>query len=380
MQSDLSKGSTGDYAEIGPELMSSIRFHSFAGSNPHYAEINDIMLQPICCQTSESNTNGEVPSKGSDNKENPYDEPDLLKLGAPGATAAQETSIPHHDYSRLERKIPLIYITSESDGNDDENDTDSSTLHYYNTLESSVEGSGELVDNEARSSPDSEESDIYAGTYLVSNKHHLPTILEHPYHVLEQQSDVLFDMDYQVQGHGEYENSPAFSYGNENEYDRLVNPQLYNMLDYNPGLSRVYDVQNGPYSKLDACVTHRMKRTSKSVTNLDIMSTDIFDDVQYVSPIQTPKLSNRSTERDMNNALEGLLDLSKIEGGTGKSVSKYCGDYERDPVYMENIRSDDSLPNVYQALESNTMDPVQDYDRCFKPPPPRINKTVAAVG
>lgn len=363
MQSDLSKGSTGDYAEIGPELMSSIPFHSFAGSNPFYAEINDFMLQPN--QTSELSTSGEVLSKDSDNKENPYDEPDLKLV-----------SILHHDYSRLERKIPLIYVTSESDGNDNENDTDSSTLHYYNTLESSA-GGIELVDTEVHSSPNSEESDIYTGTYLVSNKHHLPTIMEHPYHVLEQQSDLLFDMDYQVHGHGEYENS----YGDENEYDRLVNPQLYNMLDYNPGLSRVYDVQNGPYSKLDACVTHRVKRRSKGVTNLDI-STEIFDDVQYVSPVPTPKLSNRSTERDMDNALEGLLDLNK-KGG--KRVSKYCGDYERDPVYMENIRSDesnDSLPNVYQALESNTMDPIQDYDRCFKPqlPSPRMNKTLAAVG
>ena len=345
VQSDLSKGSSGEYAEIGPELMSSIHFHSFAGSNPHYAEINDVMCQPICCQISESNVNGEDPP------ENPYDEPDLLKLGAPGA---QETSIPHHDYSRLERKIPLICITSESD---DENDTP----HYYNTLGSPAEAST-LMDTEVHSLPDSEES---AATYLVPNEHQLPTILEHPYHVLEQKSDLLDDR------HCEYENSPAFCYGNENEYNQHASQQLYNTLDYSTGLSRVYDVQNGPYSRLDACVAQK----HTSVTNLDI-STKIFDDVQYINPVPTPKSPN------MENALEGLQDPSENEGGTSKIVSKYCGDYERDPVYMENIRSDDSLPNVYQALESHTMDPVQDYDQCFQPqlPSPRTNKTVAAVG
>lgn len=397
IQSDDSKNSTGDYAEIGPELMSSMRFHSFGGDNSHYSEISDIMLQPISYPTSGSNVNeGESndPLHDSDTKDNPYDEPDLTKVPETNlpiiATQTPSEMMLCHNYSRLERMVPLIYVTSESDIPDGENHSRASIYHpgqhYYHTLEQSPNGSAILC-TDAYSESDQEGSDRYTEKYLLPN--HLSTIFEHPYHILEQ-SDTLFDADYQetkfLQGCNDEDGVLLGIKTENNEYDRLVDPQVYNILDHSrndSGLSRIYDVKSGPYSKLETHTASQQKRKNKSVTTLDL-STEIFDDVQYIiSPVPTPK---PTTPKPMV-AIDSLEDVS--ESDERKSVSKYYGDYERDPIYMENIKKDGSasndtikslsLPNIYQPLEVTAMDPVQDYENYLRPRPSSSgnNKTSA---
>ena len=360
VQSDLSKGSTGDYAEIGPALMSSVRFHSSAANNSHYSEINDVMMQPFTYPAPEIGGPRKTQNQDTGNKENLYDDPDATKPAAQAAAAHPQTS-----NSKLERSVPTIYVTSESDESEAENETTcSSAINPYKT---STEIGGAFSCNDVDTSYLG--GDSSTGSFSFPNQHPLPTILEHPYHVLEQSGGVLFDMDYGVlQDHTESRTSndiPHFSSGYKNEYyeyDRLVDPQLYSILDRsisntgssnsavsNSGISRIYDIQSGPYSKIEPQSSLKQQQPKcKRVTNLDL-STDIFDDAQYVSPVPTPNLTNT-----------GSVETVAKEDKKGRS--KYFGDYERDPIYMENMLGEKPT-DMYQPLEVSAMDPVQDYEK-----------------
>lgn len=381
---ESNKNSTGDYAEIGPELMSSVRFHSCGGNTSHYSEINDVMLQPMPCETNRNVEETVAPLQESDSKGNPYDEPNSAMKPIQSDPSVAVTTIPPentllcHNYSRLERMVPFIYVSNESDTTDSENLVENSAFtlnhHYYHTLEQSMNGNTYLY-TDTYSASDQTDGDLYSGKILLSN-HHLPTILEHPYHVLEQ-SGPLFDADYQdtdiLHTCNQYVVSQSVM-GDKNEnydYDRLVDPQLYSLLDHSTttsGLSKIYDVQSGPYSKLDAQVTSQYRRRSKSIAELEL-SAEIFDDVQYIaSPVPTP---NSVDEIDLNTSIEDRVESRSSSGE--KRYSKYNGDYERDPIYMERMKSDDStksasLPNIYQPLQVTAMDPIQDYENYLPRP------------
>lgn len=362
-QSDISKGSTGDYAEIGPALMSSMRFHSSTtANNSHYSEINGIELQPFSHPAPESSASGEAQDTSSqDTNEHAYDEPDSAKMETVVGTSAPP--ILSHNYSKLERKIPLIYVTSESE--------ESSEGEYYaestlSTTQSYHYTAGAGCNDVYAYDQEASEMSGSSGTFQAPVKDHLPTILEHPYHILEQ-SGVLFDLDYQsasvVQDQNESRADTVDC--SKDEYDRLVDPALYSILDRSisnprfsdPEFSRIYDVTSGPYSKLEPI---RVQPKSKSVTKLEL-SAEIFDDEQYVSPVPTPNLATSRPIADME-----ITDRDKKNGR-----SKYYGDYERDPIYMENIRSERTT-DTYQPLEVNTMDPIQDYEK----PQPTTKVTV----
>lgn len=365
------KNGDGDYAEIGPELMSSVRFHSYEETPSHYSEINDAMLQPY--HTSESSNMVQEPNS----KENPYDEPSSTikptqtELLPPVATIPPNTPLLCHNYSRLERMVPLIYVTNESDPTDNEMLVESSPLaSNYHTLEPSANGSAFLYSN-AYSELGQTDRNLHAGPkVLLPSSQHLPTILEHPYHVLEQ-SGPIFDACYQdTELLYSCNLDDGASVSDRNDYDRLVDPQLYSLLEHsvtNSGLSKIYDVKSGPYSKLDSRTTTQYRRKSKSVTELEL-SAEIFDDVQYVitSPVPTPKSADMEIHLNLESNLE---DHAESKSGGGVS-SKYNGDYERDPIYMERMKCDDmsdskslSLPNIYQPLQVAAMDPIQDYEK-----------------
>lgn len=326
------KGSTGDYAEIGPALMSSVHFYS---SKSHYSEINDIMLQPPTLEAS---------LQDSANKENLYDQPDAMK-----SSAAIDRSDSCHSYSKLERKVPLIRVTScESDASDGK-DIESLTLpdnNPYSKLDKSITGNA-LECNDV----DQEGSEFSTESLFVHKKQHLPPILEnHTYNILEQ-TDTSLDTDYQpgnmFQDRSEHADRNDDSY----EYDRLVSPQLYQILDRSAGLSRIYDIQSGPCTKIEGHLDSQAQCKRKVVANLEL-STEIFDDEQYLSPVPTPNSANRSAEMSDQNESDK------------RDPSKYCGDYERDPNYMT---SNLLPPNLYQPIKVNAMDPIPAYENYLKP-------------
>lgn len=375
-----SKNSNCDYAEIGPELMSSVRFHSFGGgTSSHYSEINDFAIQSTLC-ASESTARAE--GKGQSvreftSKQNPYDEPDSTKFvkrpapSIPPTSTPPETALLCRNYSRLERTP--FYVPAELNTTSGE-ETVTPSHHHYHTLEQSRNGKPLLYSDGAEQSGS---SDLYTGNVLP-NGHHLPTILEHPYHILEQ-SDTLFD-DQETRIYNNYVLDGATQGYRQDkyEYDRLVDPQLYNMLDRsstNPGLSKIYDVKSGPYSKLDTLTPQYKHRSiSSSGTELEL-STEIFDDMQYItSPVPTPRSADSCREMGVSVGMEMQL------GDVG--TSKYNGDYERDPIYMENIKTPDkfktsSLPNIYQPLEVTAMDPTTDYEKYLPRPASSGNNTRA---
>ena len=366
MQSESGKNSTGDYAEIGPELMRSVHFHSRSAPMSHYCEINDSMLQPSpYCTT---NVDGINDSHG---KENPYDDPDssIKTVETSSSVAPDAPPSLNLSYSKLDRMVPFIYVSNETDSTDHENLTGSApSHHYYHTLEQSTD----------TSSVDQTDNDFYSGKALLP-QNPLPTILEHPYHVLDQ-SGPIFDADYQDTdmrpGPG-LESAPPTMLGNESanyEYDRLVDPQLYSLLDHstvNPELSKIYDIKSGPYSRLDVQNTSQYRRRSKSITELEL-SAEIFDDVQYIaaSPLPTPKSADLSREIYLNSRAE-----ERSPSECSEVASKYNGDYERDPNYIQGMKSgcvdpakSSSLPNIYQPLQVTAMDPIQDYENYLPRP------------
>lgn len=362
IQSDLSKGSTGDYAEIGPALMSSVRLHSTANRS-HYSEINDAVQMFSYSRPENGDTrNTEIEDAG--NKQNLYNDPDSDDQVP---SAPPETS----SYSKLERLVPMIYVTSESGESEVENENETTCLPLaVDPYKTTTWKSGTGEDFSCSDADQAGESS--AGSFSFPDQHPLPTIFEHPYHVLEQSGSVL-DKEYQppraLQNEDKSHNRNGIlhsssGYKNEHyEYDRLADLQLYSILDRsisnpgfsslavsNPGISRIYDIQNGPYGKLEPKASSEVQPKSKHIAELN-MSADIFDDAQYVSPVPTPNI-------------RGIETVPKEDK---KACSKYYGDYERDPIYMKNVCCEKPT-DLYQPLEVSAMDPVQDYEKPLPSP------------
>jgi hypothetical protein len=323
--------------------MRSVRLYSSSATcNSYYSEIQDIHLYP----------SGEIrnTSLQDTEKENVYDEPNLTEP-KPAAGVPQGGV-----NSKFE--VPRIYVSSESDESDMENESGGSSLPYLKPLHQTT------VEN---SLPELILSDFH-GSFPNHTQHSLPTIPEHPYHVLEQPVGIFDAMDYhsplELQD-GPLTSNFILGFVNEdNEYDRLVDPELYSMLDHsigNPsqGISKVYDIQNGPYSRLEATSQRRPK--GRSVADIHVVA-EIFDDSQYVGP--TPKLATEIDLGEGQKLSETATSMSSSGARMvgGKNISKYKGNYERDPVYMEK-RLGVKPTATYQPLEVIAMDPVKPYDK-----------------
>lgn len=343
--------------------MSSVHFHTIVcNNNSHYSEISDVMLQPKVSLNPEVRESEQTQETG--NKENPYDVSDPSDENTQVlASSPQKTSILSQNYSRLESMVPLACIAD--DVTNGETHTDSSTQngqHYYHTLEESVSGIPTLS---SYNSSGSEQEEDYTGTVLCC----LPTIPEHPYHILEHHDSIEETEALYAYGDAKNGTTPSVNC----DYDRLVDPQLYSMLSRSisdAGLSRIYDIKSGLYSKLE------IQLDPKLTAKLD-PSTDIFDDVQYLTPKPTdvhqeadasPRSPKRGQETDTSDLQGGLTDLRGKDDF--ECASKYCGDYERDPVYMEkyNIKQfEETQSSLYQKLDIAEMDPIQDYENCPNP-------------
>ena len=250
----------------------------------------------------------------------------------------------------------------------------------------------------------------------------VPDIPEHPYHVLEDNHDEergatprVHSITSQNGTHNNQELSNGtdpiqpprvlhrLSFSEDEGYDRLVGPpHIYHILQKSPSLVRPHVRECSPtsgYHRLDV----RMEPGVQSPQGRDhvyplqddvlhsgrssvLSGSELFDDPQY----------NVSPKRAINGVpAEGSYPNSHNDHSTSTvmpnkviDLSKYRGDYERDPTYMKLIQkqtvpsSEDSdhtnvqgsnksssLPDIthtYQSLQTLTRDPLRNYEMLQK--------------
>ena len=399
---------SGDYAEIGPALiMNSDRLHHLHS----YSEIQEAPPLPQAHPRMASFQSNSGPYRTS-GYENPYD----LPIHPPEETRSGVDEIDSNTcgYHVLERIIPTGQRSTDNQteigpGLISESSSFStlpdSPPHNYHTLENPDnlgKGSHVLSSSSGDSTHDQQ---------LYNLTHHLPfqpqpydstqerrmsrleTIPEHPYHLLEGQSDQGTATE--VIGSTSPGKEPTdssksddrkatTSAGNQDdvcstddqEYDRLVDPpQLYHVLDHSPSLNRprIHEFHFSDYNRLQGAGPPRQDKTiphihfvnpqktdlSMSTDSLSsessLSDSDMFDDPQYVlSPVSKRKsvLANArdSQKGESYPCTHGRPPVFLQEGLSGRVVivdnkqenvdlSKYCGDYERDPSYMRQLHS-----------------------------------------
>lgn len=256
----------------------------------------------------------------------------------------------------------------------------------------------------------------------------LPAIPEHPYHVLEdtrglnrgtqQNGGVVGDLS------GGAETHPPqilchLSLSEDEGYDRLVGPpHIYHILQKSPSLVRPRFREVSPmsgYHHLNSRMDSEAHSSSSSEpqhgsVRLQVPSTDsdspqseessmvsgseIFDDPQYnFSPKRFVGGSGSGQKKppQQRNSHSGQVTTLERKKVAAVNLSKYRGDYERDPMYMQlvqklsdpaadsdqiNIRllvnrdkggsnKSASLPDIthtYQSLQALTRDPLRNYE------------------
>ena len=262
----------------------------------------------------------------------------------------------------------------------------------------------------------------------------LPAIPEHPYHVLEERPDRR-DQGMQNGARHSEPHPPQIlchlSLSEDEGYDRLVGPpHIYHILQKSPSLVRPRFRECSPVSgyhhldnRMDGETTthgseslqqqqqqHCLVRLQAPSTDSDaphseessmVSGSEIFDDPQYnVSPKRNGVgggVSAGQSKPLQRNSQLTTLERKKV----GKEIdfSKYRGDYERDPMYMQLVQklsepatSDDtdhvdvrlhvnrdkggsnksaSLPDIthtYQSLQALTRDPLRNYEMLHRRP------------
>ncbi len=268
----------------------------------------------------------------------------------------------------------------------------------------------------------------------------LSTIPEHPYHVLEGNSSSPFLLrlssddtdaieldikeatpDFVDLEVGEAVTSTSTTTSRDTgfedrEYDRLVDPrQLYHILERSsPGnRPRICGLPDG-YDRLDNGIkgrkgAHFLSPQTEDTTISSLSGTSgvssedgscpdrnsrMFDDPQYIYSPKRKAQRSRSKDDEVLHPHQGRSVAYSVED---IDLTKYCGNYERDPCYMARIRrmsaaqnrakaaedctdyasysplsrfgtlsSGSSLPDiahVYQSLEADTRDPLQPYEK-----------------
>lgn len=455
-----SRNLSGEYAEIGPALSTSLeRGYSLIGVSHSDLPPLPTVLNPAIDQLS-------IPGY-----ENPYDLPmfhlaqdqrqmDVTSRKSPVAEEGTDSrSLGSHEYHVLEQIAPLSSETSPPL---------LSPHHTYHTLENPnspsrscdhLSSSVPVVsikldvndgDTEITTSPRlscSSATNVLGGrlsTIPESDTEDQRTLdLVNPSHTSDAISPEMTSAN--------PEDSSGFSESSskdDREYDRLIDPpHLYHILEHSPlpGCPRVHSFPPTTYDNLEAVHTSKRKAhllphihilnpqvgvtnlTYSSGSSLDALETNVFDDPRYlVSPpgrarlgksacgAHTGKELRRSHSYSHGNAQSYVY---QVEARDDTAVCKYSGDYERDPVYMQQLCNgngnsiqanssmsrqplkvvddsyfwhDDSgfstysgsrlslqdrdkgssLPNltkhIYQPLETETMDPPQPYDKLKK--------------
>lgn len=258
----------------------------------------------------------------------------------------------------------------------------------------------------------------------------LPVIPEHPYYVLEEKTagGVKGCKVQSASQNGPrcdqsgVEPAPPpqilhrLSFSEDEGYDRLVGPpHIYHILQKSPSCVRPQIRECSPTSGY-----HRIERGVQSPQGGEqfqspfrpqddllyseessvISSSDLFDDPQYnFSPKRTIN-GGPPSKSHLNGRSGQLTTLERTKMEKAIDLSKYRGDYERDPTYMKLIKklteaseqSDEltmedsdhinvaplmkdaesksaSLPDIthtYQSLQPLTRDPLRNYESLHK--------------
>ena len=257
----------------------------------------------------------------------------------------------------------------------------------------------------------------------------LPVIPEHPYHVLEDRREGRITQGEENEGTGDLEvvaPSPhvlhRLSLSEDEGYDRLVGPpHIYHILQKSPSLVRPRVRECSPtsgYHHLDNRVEQETLPQSRvhhhhapplppppppsllplsdefvspSEESSLVSGSELFDDPQYNTSLKRAVGGQRLAVKPHRNSHSGhvtTLERLKIKE-RAISLSKYRGDYERDPAYMAHKLTDPmtredschtnklpcngavgsnksaSLPDIthtYQSLQTLTRDPLRNYE------------------
>ena len=426
-----SRNLSGEYAEIGPAL--SRGSYSQSGV-PH------ISLPPLPTEMGPEADHCQTPGY-----ENPYDLPvfpaerrhtDIVSTKSKEMEGNDSQSLRSHDYHMLEQIVPL-------------NSTPPTSPHHtYHTLkEDSLPSSVPCDPNDRVDDVVQHDSPLQLSCDSTELGR-LPTIPEHD---LEDQRST--EQGYVIKPNRPDDTVPpditavdvkdcdGFSETSKDdgEYDRLVNPpHLYHILEHSPsaGRPRIHNFVPAGYCHLE--VGHAVKRkphvnfmipetdvtdlsdSFSSESSLDDAEANVFDDPQYfVGPVRRTNRVESACNADRNELTSSHkcthgnppLFVDQMEPQGDINLSKYSGDYERDPVYMRQLYSESgtcvptnnssrkwplramddslwcddsgfstysslslqdrekgaSLPNltnhVYQSLETKTLEPVQPYEK-----------------
>lgn len=430
--SSQSRDGSGEYAEIGPALvMLQSRHHETMNSSHDYSEIPELPPDRRRNWTHYMATTTELQQTESEtltNSENPYDLPVLpppseeLDNVSDNVVDAEEEPTARTD-TEAQSSDPHKYHELEETPTDSDSSKETpisdrilsvsspnppTSPHSYHVLEGPPSDAQYLCHSHA-------EEGLFQ----------LQTIPEHPYHVLEEEqtsqvthleidpsnSQTLKEAtpgftDPEVSDETFDSNYPKSDLQNR-EYDRLVGPQhLYHILEKSSSAVRpmICEFPLTEYNHLDCQAIHPpqthatcqllVPKTDESVvSNKTTSSSDssfeaAFDDPQYlISPRRRP--INIKAKSDVGSHCRETYGNGRLAGHTeAVDLTKYLGDYERDPSYVALLHKRSAeksgevanhhqhqqtrrsslpdLPHVYQALESTTMDPRQQYERLRK--------------
>ena len=330
-------------------------------------------------------TNCEANAGSRQSYENPYDLPDqLLQCSMDQSTNSHQASplVLNSANATPSRKCghklhgKPIFSSSESQ-----------------ETESGVEGSSDLSDSnvhltqlseensdQSRPANTTEEIELQVEVELMNEECSAPptkSMKENPYHTLEDDTPPPSEAPKAQLSQNTYINLtgnedastpdtetplvfPPLKPPSEDGYDRLIGPpHIYHILQKSPSLLRPRVRECSPtsgYHHLDtrmdsgACSPQQFDTPHPSfplADNIIILqeeesstnsSSEIFDDPQYTfSPkrVISVALSNLESHRNSTTGQFSTLERAKIERGI--DLSKYRGDYERDPMYMKLI-------------------------------------------
>ena len=319
--------------------------------------------------------------------ENPYDLPELPPTDSRTGTNQPDTGTSLlQNYHVLERVLP--YGAPRGEFNSELlSDTSSfstppdSPPHNYHTLHNA---SGTAV-HVLTSLPQEQVQEVCIPPqgYELPQEHRLSrleTIPEHPYHILDTDESTISMPIVADPIPNQAENSSDST--DDRDYDRLVSPpHLYHILEHSPSLNkpRIHQFHFSDYSHFGKAVSAGREPTGSPAQVLNptkspvlpmlarsfssessSSESEVFDDPQY---LLSPESKRRSPSDEGSSKEEGAQahthHLPKLLTAQDTvDLTKYSGDYERDPVYMQRLQS--ISPKLYQLSRGNDLTGSQD--------------------
>ncbi len=404
---------SGDYAEIGPALtINNERLHHFHSSYPQPGTHPPLPSpHPMFTSFHSSIEMAANSGNNSTDYENPYDLPDIV---------SQSFDSVGTNYHVLER-VHHQSAAGENRGSSGPRSTTSSFSTPpgsppYHTLEESASHMTMTSSSTVEENPGH-----------PSHEHRLSRlepIPEHPYHVLENGSKAPTTSNTECTATSQSSTSTMSATAKsiaDREYDKLIGPpHLYHILQHSPSLNkpRIHRFQFSEYDSLEPKQSQTRKEqnvctltpstspdihplTESLSSNSSVEGSAVFDDPQYVFSPEPPQQTVPTGASCTHNRPPGFAQNQRETA----NLTKYSGDYERDPTYMMRLHSisvspkllipslkttemsnsqDDSgfccyassstelkrqssLPNIYQALRTDTMElPHAHYQRIVK--------------